>query len=253
MSEQLCSSGTHNRSCLAANAPSTWESDVQSRGRLGHIKTNDPTRRPDTFANSCFFLLRSSSEKNMCYSATHEIWTSTKWGNDQLASAYKRKEHVILLWLCAGRFQGVGRMASLPDVLYGSSSAWPEEFDNRASLNFRVDWLHECSVKYRDIVDDASVSWGDATELDLEEGQRIRRSLMNAPKRVHQRIIPAKEIGHSTDRSARLVHMWTCFVRSAWVDLRAWRWLRNVRSRCPQDAKHHLTAFLSECTGKHGR
>eukprot|EP00929_Paragymnodinium_shiwhaense_P103828 TRINITY_DN67626_c0_g1_i1.p1 TRINITY_DN67626_c0_g1~~TRINITY_DN67626_c0_g1_i1.p1 ORF type:complete len:1187 (-),score=127.22 TRINITY_DN67626_c0_g1_i1:64-3624(-) len=226
-------------------------------GKFGAIKTDDPTRRPDTAQNSCFYMLRSGSINNIRFSISgwrHGIWASTSFGNDRLAKAYKQKEHVFLFWLSGGYFHGVGRMDGLPDERSGSTTLWPDDFPNRASLNFRVTWLKEClvSADCLGLNKESITGTSDATELPPKEAQELRKILMKSADVEHAHWLAASSPAHERISLSETRGRWASLAQ-AMLDKRcgqlgsSWWMLWCLLSSAFRDCdRHALWSVLQE-------
>lgn len=150
------SSATRTRSGKTAK-------DVSHPKASIHVPARPTTRPPSKIhmdPHTRYFVIKSSSHKNIVLSIEHRVWATPRSNQEKLNDAFRSASHVILFFSVtgSGSFQGYAKMlgpvgSSSTDVFQGFGRAFEvrwlrlDDLDFEQVSNIRNPWNENKSVK----------------------------------------------------------------------------------------------------------
>ena len=150
------SSATRTRSGKTAKDASHPKASI-------HVPARPTTRPPSKIhmdPHTRYFVIKSSSHKNIVLSIEHRVWATPRSNQEKLNDAFRSASHVILVFSVtgSGSFQGYAKMlgpvgSSSTDVFQGFGRAFEvrwlrlDDLDFEQVSNIRNPWNENKSVK----------------------------------------------------------------------------------------------------------
>ncbi|KMZ80788.1 hypothetical protein PVIIG_06496 [Plasmodium vivax India VII] len=107
----------------------------------------------DTSARTKFFLIKSSSDKNISISLNFNIWATTPKNEHKFVSAFTENDYVVLIFSVNGssKFCGYAVMQSMPGESQNSNVYFYYDDKIFRGRNFDIQWIRVVDVSFQEV------------------------------------------------------------------------------------------------------